>query len=129
MNYTRKSFNGPMTKVSDENWERTFGKKPTAAERRALDAMSRQGGVYMHTLDEKARVKEAVPVSGVWLRTRCIPKSTDQNSASEWDEIEVLVEIEGQWRCIQKHTVLCLDQTISHITENAGMRNAPKDLL
>lgn len=41
-------------------------------------------------------------------------------------EIRVLVEFNGEWRCIQKHVVPNIDQTISHCTGVAGIEKAPK---
>jgi hypothetical protein len=60
--------------------------------------------------DARARkLKEAVPVTGVWLR-------------NVGDKIEVLVEVNGEWRvAIHGYTLGYRDQEISHIVEPAGI--------
>lgn len=54
---------------------------------------------------------EPIPVNAVWLR-------------GVGNELEVLVEIDGQW-----HLLITEGRTgpISHICENAGIRRAPID--
>ncbi len=120
MKYERKSFSvSPgAARISQENWERTFGKK------------------QREECPDVPTPKETVPVSGVWVRTseRERPISIPARPGPAplrmwWTVIEVLVEVGGQWRLIQTHWVRPIDQTISHITETAGIQAAPVNVL
>lgn len=57
--------------------------------------------------------KESVPITGVWVH-----RNFDHLNG----ELEVMVEIDGKWRSIQKHPP---EGYISHITETRGMLAAP----
>ncbi len=182
-NYNRKSFSVPMgaARISEENWERTFGKKLKPAdeaelipaspwkaiqceppgterglkfddynvvrsyprrpsERETWEHRTPSGAGLFNQEEAEAlvatlngvppRTKEAVPVSGVWVRTHEHQERDRLGfDVMKWTIIEVLVEIDGKWRCVQTHQVRQIDQTISEITENAGMRKAPEDHL
>jgi hypothetical protein len=64
-------------------------------------------------------MNEPVPVTGIWLRNIVI-------GPVDVPTIEVLAEIDGEWR-------LVIDEMgegpISHIVEPGGMRSAPRDYL
>lgn len=57
--------------------------------------------------------KAGVPVTGVWLRTD-----------GPW--MEVLAEMDGQWRVIIRTYAPLNEQTISHIVEPLGMLQSPR---
>lgn len=110
--FTQKSFSVlPGSKASQERWDRTFGK--TAA-----------------CPDRPPAPKAGVAISGVWLRTREEETpSIVKDRTVKWTIVEVLVEVAGKWRKVQTHRVQSIDQTISHITEPAGIEQAPEDVL
>ena len=60
--------------------------------------------------------KETVAVSGVWLQ---------KHPANLGNHIEVLVEVDGEWRRLGKW--INDDGPISHIVEAAGIRDAAAD--
>lgn len=124
MKYERKSFSvSPgAANISQENWERTFGKKPPAEETTTMVLKSDVNAWG----EPRARA-----VSGVWVRTRDYqtPNDSDPKKPIRWTEILVLVEVEKKWRVIQTHNVPAIDMTISHITEVGGIDKAPEDML
>jgi hypothetical protein len=65
---------------------------------------------------DEARARTAqVPVTGIWLR-----------DGQQEDEIEVLAEIDGEWRTVIVETV---GGILSHIVEPLGMRHGRPDRL
>lgn len=76
---------------------------------------------------------ESVTISGVWTRTSDYEKQISSRMTMHMTKIEILVEVRHgetkEWRLIQTHHVPSIDQTISHITEVAGIEKAPKDTL
>lgn len=58
---------------------------------------------------------ETIAISGIWVR-RAFPHLGGK--------LEIYVEVDGKWRRIQQHSA---EGYISHITEVAGIEQAPVD--
>jgi len=56
--------------------------------------------------------KEGIIVTGIWVR-------------SMGKYIEVLAEIDGEWRVVIREFAPLDEMTISHIVEPSGMKKAP----
>lgn len=139
MNYTRKTFSVmPGAQTSDERWEATFGKKTRLEP--ITDPRANPGGrdIGNLTITSRALPDAAVSVTGVWVRTHEVERASGVvtkplSATMKWTVIEVLVEVVSggvpEWRLIQSHEVPNIEQTISHITETAGIEKAPVDRL
>lgn len=66
----------------------------------------------MTTRSEPLKSGERVAVTGIWLR-------------SNGDWMEVLAEIDGQWRIVIRTYAPLNEMSVSHIVEPSGMANAP----
>lgn len=138
-NFMRKSFSVLPGTASQERWEATFGKKNPRATHDTTFDRAGDGTVTLRGEPVAPHPKATVPISGVWLRTSEVeraswavdPAKPDRNRPpmTKWTRFELLVEIEGKWRLIQTHETPSIDQTISHITEPAGIEQAPVDVL
>ena len=68
----------------------------------------------IHNLADQLDAERKHRITAVWLR-----------SNAKGDEVEVLAEIQGEWRVIiQRQST---DGPISHIVEWSGITRAPKD--
>lgn len=125
MHYVSPKFSVVMTsptaaKDLAERWEQTFGKKEPAFMAKPPPVIVPEPPAPV----VESPAKTCVPISGVWLRTR-----EEQGETMKWTVIELLVEVDREFRLIQTHRVPCIDGTISHITEPAGIEKAPIDKL
>lgn len=68
----------------------------------------------IHNLVVELDVERKHRITAIWLR-----------SYANSDEVEVLAEIQGEWRVIIRRQ--SIDGPISHIVEEPGITRAPKD--
>lgn len=69
--------------------------------------------------------KPKISITGLWTRTR-----GDGADGMRCQTIEVLLEIDGEWKLVQSHPLyMSIEQEISHITEPAGIARAQRDPL
>lgn len=67
-------------------------------------------------------MKTPITTTGVWLRT-----GSPDPRYPNLKKLEVLVEIDGEWRVVITDHVPPFEAEVSHIAEGGGMLNAPRD--